>query len=50
MENAIKIFGKDIVTDVMEMVSLSDADGMYNQYLDMGMDIHAECVEYMYFK
>lgn len=46
---AIKIYGQEIVNEVMMMVELSDADGMYTTYQDMGKDEHAECVEFMYF-
>jgi len=46
---AIEIYGQAIVNEVMMMVELSDADGMYTMYQDMGKDEHAECVEFMYF-
>lgn len=46
---AIEIYGQEIVNEVMMMVELSDADGMYTMYQDMGKDEHAECVEFMYF-
>jgi len=46
---AIEIYGQEIVNEVMMMVELSDADGMYTMFQDMGKDEHAECVEFMYF-
>ena len=46
---AIEIYGQAIVNEVMMMVELSDADGMYTMFQDMGKDEHAECVEFMYF-
>ena len=48
-EEAIEIYGNAIVNQVEMMVEMSDADGMYTQYQDMGMDEHAECVEFLYF-
>lgn len=48
-KEAIEIYGKSIVSEVEMMVEMSDADGMYTQYQDMGMDEHAECVEFLYF-
>jgi hypothetical protein len=46
---AIKTYGNSIVSEVEIMVDMSDADGMYTTYQDMGKDEHAECVEFMYF-
>ena len=48
-KEAIEIYGKSIVSEVIMMVEMSDADGMYTQFQDMGMDEHAECVEFLYF-
>ena len=48
-EEEIEIYGNAIVNQVEMMVEMSDADGMYTQYQDMGMDEHAECVEFLYF-
>jgi len=46
---AIEHYGMGVVTEVELMVEMSDADGMYSTYQDMGKDEHAECVEFMYF-
>jgi len=46
---AIEIFGRDVVSEVQMMVEMSDADGMYTTYQDMGKDEHSECVEFLYF-
>lgn len=48
-KQAIGIYGHSIVTEVVMMVEVSDADGMYTMFQDMGKDEHAECVEFMYF-
>jgi len=48
-KEAIENFGKKIVHEVLEFVEFSDADGMYTTFHDMGMDEHAECVEFIYF-
>lgn len=45
---AIKIFGEQVVLEVQLIVDISDADGAYNHFNDLGMHVHAECVEYMY--
>ncbi len=49
MKEAIEIFGIDVVSEVVTMVEISDADGMYTMFQDMGKDEQAECVEFMYF-
>lgn len=49
IQEAIACFGSTTVNNVIEMVSISDADCMYSTYQDMGMDDHAECVEMLYF-
>jgi len=48
-KEAIENYGSTIVSEVELMVDMSDADGMYSMYQDMGQDEHAECVEFMYF-
>jgi hypothetical protein len=35
---------------VVELVQMSDPDGCYSMYQDMGMFDHAECVESLYFE
>ena len=49
-KEAIEVYGMSVVSEVEQMVDMSDADGMYTTYQDMGQDEHAECVELMYFE
>lgn len=49
MKEAIEIFGNDVVYEVNEIVHLSDPDGAYAMFEDMGKYEHAECVEFLYF-
>ena len=46
---AIAQFGKDAVYQAMEVVAMSDADGAYTMFEDMGMFECAEAVEFLYF-
>jgi hypothetical protein len=46
---AIKAYGREVVSMVLTMVSVGDADGCYTQFEDEGMYEHAECVEFIYF-
>lgn len=48
VQEAIDLFGLDIVHQVEELVAVSDADGVYTMFEDMGMFEHAECVQYLY--
>lgn len=48
-KEAIKNYGKKVVHEVLELVYVSDADGMYTTFQDMGMDEHAECTEFLFF-
>lgn len=50
LDEAIKMFGDDVVNEVREVVSLSDADGSYTLFEDVGKYEHAECVEFLYFE
>jgi hypothetical protein len=49
LKEAIEIYGKTIVSEVCNLVFVSDADGSYTTFQDMGMDEHAECVEFIFF-
>ena len=49
LKEAIEIFGRDIIAEVVSMVQLFDADGCYTTFQDMGKDDHAEAVEFLYF-
>jgi hypothetical protein len=48
-QEAIAIFGKDVVYTVIEVVEVSDPDGAYSMFEDMGKYNEAECVEFLYF-
>lgn len=50
INQAIDIYGRDVVVQVVNLVNMSDEDGVYTMYQDMGMDDHAECVEFLYFE
>lgn len=47
---AMEEYGKEVVSTVVEIVSVSDPDGAYVHFEDYGMYEHAECVEYIYFE
>ena len=49
LQQAIECFGAVKVSEVIDMVSVSDPDCMYTLYQDMNMDEHAECVEFLFF-
>jgi hypothetical protein len=49
VNEAIEIFGADVVYQVMEVVAMSDADGAYTMFEDLGQFEMAECVEFLYF-
>ena len=46
---AIAQFGEDAVYQAMEVVAMSDADGAYTMFEDMGLFECAEAVEFLYF-
>lgn len=50
LEEAITLFGQDTVGIVREVVEMSDADGAYSMFEDLGQYEHAECVQFLYFK
>jgi hypothetical protein len=49
IKEAIETFGYDVVSEVQTLVGVSDPDGCYSMFQDMGMEDHAECVEFLYF-
>jgi hypothetical protein len=49
-QEVIEEFGADLVYEVIEIVSMSDADGAYTMFGDMGMFDHQACVEMLYFE
>jgi hypothetical protein len=50
IREAIDIFGKTKVIEVMQIVGLSDPDGAYTMLQDMGDEEGAEIVEMLYFE
>jgi hypothetical protein len=50
IQEAITLYGRDIVNEVIMLVEVSDADGVYSTYEDMGMFDHSECVSMIYFE
>ena len=48
-KEALGMYGENVVIEVEMMVEMSDPDGMFTQYQDMGMYEHAECIEFLYF-
>lgn len=49
VEEAIKLYGKNVVYEVMEIVAVGDADGAYTMFEDLGHYKHAEAVALLYF-
>lgn len=49
IDAAIAQFGEDAVFQAMEVVAMSDADGAYTMFEDIGMFECAEAVEFLYF-
>ena len=50
IQDAIEEFGANVVHEVIEVVSVSDADGAYSMFEDMGTFDHQACVEMLYFE
>lgn len=50
MQDALQCFGKVIVSEVMDIVRVSDPDCAYTTFQDMNMEEHAECVEMLFFE
>ena len=49
INEAIKIWGEDAVYQAMEVVAMSDPDGAYTMFEDLGIFDQAEVVEFLYF-
>jgi hypothetical protein len=49
-QEAITLFGAELVSQVIEVVTMSDPDGAYSLYEDLGHFEHAECVSFLYFE
>ena len=50
LHEAVKIFGLGVVVEVIDLVKVADADGVYVNFEDMGMYEHAECLSYLYWE
>jgi len=46
---AKQLFSADIVSEVISLATLSDADCIYSFYMDMDKHDHAECTEFLFF-
>ena len=49
IDEAIKRWGQDAVYQAMEVVAMSDPDGAYTMFEDLGILDQAEVVEFLYF-
>jgi hypothetical protein len=49
VDEAIKLFGEDVVYQAMEVVAMSDPDGAHTMFEDVGQFEMAEAVEFLYF-
>ncbi len=49
IDEAIAIWGQDTVYQAMEVVAMSDPDGAYTMFKDLGIFDQAEVVEFLYF-
>lgn len=49
IQKAIEIFGNKIVQEVLYTVEMSDPDGAFVLFEDMGQFDYAECIEFLYF-
>lgn len=50
VQEAIKIYGSDVVEKVQLVIDISDTDGAWSLFRDMGMDECVECIEFIYFE
>jgi len=50
LQEAIEIFGPETVQQVQMVVDVSDTDGAWSLFNDMGHFEHMECVEFLYFE
>lgn len=48
-EECVSLYGQDIVNEAIEIVHLSDPDGAYTMFKDMGQYDHQEVVEILFF-
>lgn len=48
-QEAIELFGKQIVNEVLSVAYIADADCIVSFYRDMDKEEHAECTEFLFF-
>ena len=48
MYDALTVFGRQIVYDVMELAACCNLKVAHESFQNLGMNRHAECVEYMF--
>ena len=49
VDEAISLWGKATVYEAMEVAEMSDADGAWSMFNDMGKFCHAKAIEFIYF-
>lgn len=49
VKEAIELYGRAIVHEVLQLVSLADPDGVHSMFEDLGMIDHVEVIEFLYF-
>ena len=49
-EEAIELFGCEVVSEVNTAVGMADADGAHALFEHLNMFDHSECVEFLYFE
>ena len=49
IQDAITAYGSQVVSEVRSIVSMSDPDGAWSLFEDMGMFDHQACLEELYF-
>jgi hypothetical protein len=48
MYDALTLFGRQVIYDVMELAACCNLKTAYESFQNLGMNRHAECVEYMF--
>jgi hypothetical protein len=49
IDHAVKLFGKEVVYQAMEIVAMSDPDGAWTMLESTGQFEMAEAIEFLYF-
>jgi hypothetical protein len=48
--NALTVYGRNVVNEVMELAECCDLIVAHDTYLKMGMNKHADCIDYLFFE